>query len=83
MHSFDHVEDTSKGLIIKLTIVITGVNFMPSFKCKDIGMKCDFTAEAKTQDELMKKISAHAASAHGMKTVPAETMTAIKKAIKK
>ncbi len=46
-------------------------------------MKCDFTAEAKTQDELMKKISTHAASAHGMKTVPAETMTKIKKAIKK
>jgi predicted small metal-binding protein len=55
---------------------------MPSFKCKDIGMKCAFEAKAATQDELMKKIAAHAASAHNMKTVPPETMTKIKKAIK-
>ena len=55
---------------------------MPSFKCKDIGLKCAFEATAKTQDELMKKISTHAASAHNMKIVPPETMTKIKKAIK-
>ena len=55
---------------------------MPSFVCKDIGLDCPFKAEAKTQDELMKKIAAHAASAHGMKTVPPETMAKIKKAIK-
>jgi hypothetical protein len=30
----------------------------------------------------MKKISVHAASAHGMKTVPAETLAKIEKAIK-
>ena len=55
---------------------------MPSFKCKDIGMKCAFEATGKTQDELMKKISTHAASAHKMTTIPPETMTKIKKAIK-
>ena len=55
---------------------------MPSFKCKDIGMDCKFEATAKTQDELMKKISTHAASAHKMTKVPPETMTKIKKAIK-
>jgi predicted small metal-binding protein len=59
------------------------VKFMPSFKCKDIGLDCKFEASAKTQDELMKKIATHAASAHNMKTVPPETMTKIKKAIKK
>jgi predicted small metal-binding protein len=56
---------------------------MPSFKCKDIGMDCKFEAKAPTHDELMKKIATHAASAHNMKTVPPETMTKIKKAIKK
>jgi predicted small metal-binding protein len=55
---------------------------MPSFKCKDIGMECKFEATASTQDELMQKIATHAASAHDMKTVPPETMSAIKKAIK-
>jgi predicted small metal-binding protein len=55
---------------------------MPSFKCKDIGLKCGFEAKAKTQDELMSKIATHAASAHNMTTVPPETMAKIKKAIK-
>ena len=55
---------------------------MPSFKCKDIGMECKFEATAETQDELMKKIGTHAASAHDMKTVPSEIMSKIKNAIK-
>jgi predicted small metal-binding protein len=59
------------------------VNFLPSFKCKDIGLDCPFEATAATEDELMKKISAHAASVHNMKTVPPDMMAKIKKAIKK
>jgi predicted small metal-binding protein len=58
------------------------VKFLPSFKCKDIGLECPFEATADTQDELMKKISAHAASVHNMKTVSPEMMEKIKKAIK-
>ena len=45
-------------------------------------MECPFEASAKTQDELMQKISTHAASVHNMTTVPPETLSAIKKAIK-
>jgi predicted small metal-binding protein len=56
---------------------------MPSFKCTDIGMVCAFEANAKTEDELMKKIGEHAAKAHNITTVPPELMTKIKKAIKK
>jgi len=56
---------------------------MPSFKCKDIGMACPFETNAKTEDELMKKIAEHAAKAHDIKTVPPELMAKIKKAIKK
>jgi predicted small metal-binding protein len=56
---------------------------MPSFKCKDIGMACPFEASAKTEDELMKQIGEHAAKVHDMKTVPADMMVKIKKAIKK
>ncbi len=56
---------------------------MPSFKCKDIGMKCGFTAKAKTEDELMKLIAGHAKSAHNLDPIPPETMDKIKKAIKK
>lgn len=55
---------------------------MPSFACKDIGMKCGFKTTAKTTDELMKKIAVHAADAHNMKTVDDATLASIKKAIK-
>jgi predicted small metal-binding protein len=56
---------------------------MPSFKCTDIGMACPFETNAKTEDELMKKIAEHAAKAHDIKTVPPELAAKIKKAIKK
>jgi predicted small metal-binding protein len=55
---------------------------MPTFKCKDIGMDCPFEAKAKSQEELMKMISTHAATVHKMKDVPPEMMKKIKAAIK-
>jgi predicted small metal-binding protein len=54
-----------------------------SFRCGDIGMKCDFEAIARTEEEPMKKIADHAGKVHGMKTVPSDVMKKIKKAIKK
>ena len=56
---------------------------MPSFRCKDIGMVCDFEATAETEDELMKKIAEHAREAHNMETIPPDVMEKVKKAIKK
>ncbi len=55
---------------------------MPSFKCKDIGMDCSFEAKAKSGDELMKKIGEHAGKVHGIKTMPADLVAKVKKAIK-
>jgi len=56
---------------------------MPSFKCKDIGMDCDFEATAETEDELMKKIAEHAAEKHGMQTIPPDMLDKVKAVIKK
>ena len=57
---------------------------MPSFKCKDLGMKCNFEATAKTEEELMKKITEHAAKVHNMKApFQPDMMAKVKKAIKK
>jgi predicted small metal-binding protein len=56
---------------------------MPSFKCKDIGMKCNFEVKTDNQDEIMPIIALHAEKSHGMKDVPAETVEKIKRAIKK
>ena len=49
---------------------------------RTLGMTCGFETTAKSEDELMKKIAEHAAKVHGMKTVPPDTLAAIKKAIK-
>ncbi len=64
------------------TVKVTPEEVMLSFKCRDIGMACDFEATAKTRDALMKKISEHASKAHDMKTIPPEMMEKVKKAIK-
>ena len=56
---------------------------MPSFKCKDLGMACEFEATAKTEDELMKKIAEHAGKAHNMKTFSPDMLAKVKIAIKK
>ena len=55
---------------------------MPCFECKDLGMDCPFTAEAETEDELMKKIIEHAKTVHNMKSINAKTKENFRKAIK-
>lgn len=54
-----------------------------NFKCADIGMaNCSFQASADTTEQLMPKIAAHAATAHGMAQVPPDVMAKIQAAIK-
>ncbi len=55
---------------------------MPSFKCKDIGMDCSFTATAPNEADLEKKIAEHARSAHGIQTLDKDMWIKIKKVIK-
>jgi predicted small metal-binding protein len=56
---------------------------MPSFKCKDIGMKDNFEVKTDNADELMPIIAMHAEKTHNMKEVDPVTLDKIKKAIKK
>ncbi len=55
---------------------------MPSFACKDLGMKCEWQVTGKTEAEIMPKITEHAAKMHNMKNIAPDMMTKIKKAIK-
>jgi predicted small metal-binding protein len=59
------------------------VSEMPSFKCKDIGMKCNFEVKDENQDEMMSIIAVHADKTHKMKQATPEFTDKIKKAIKK
>ncbi len=55
---------------------------MPSFKCADIGMQCNFEAKALTRGGLMKKVEAHAGSVHNMASIDADLKAKIEAAIK-
>ena len=57
--------------------------FLPSFKCRDIGMDCPFEASAANDEALMKKITEHAVSVHNMKPpFSEEFVKKVKNAIK-
>ncbi|HEY6307142.1 MAG TPA: DUF1059 domain-containing protein [Candidatus Angelobacter sp.] len=49
--------------------------------CRDVGMDCDFEARGATVEEVMKKCSEHARSAHGMKEIPVDLVMKVKAAI--
>ena len=50
--------------------------------CAEIVPDCSFTASAATEDELMKKVVAHAAHDHGISEVTPELAAKVKAAIK-
>ena len=49
--------------------------------CGDVVPGCAFKADAATEDELMKKVAAHAAQHHGVKEVTPELAAKLKAAI--
>jgi predicted small metal-binding protein len=49
--------------------------------CGKIVDGCEFTAEAPTESELVDKVKAHAAKAHGVKEVTPELAAMVKAAI--
>jgi predicted small metal-binding protein len=50
--------------------------------CGEIVDGCGFTAEAATESELVEKVKAHAAKAHGVKEVTPELAAKVKAAIR-
>jgi predicted small metal-binding protein len=51
------------------------------FACAHIVPDCSFTATAATEEELMKKVAAHAAHDHGIAEVSPELAATVKAAI--
>ena len=50
--------------------------------CADIMPGCEFKAEAETESELLRKVSIHAAEAHGVQEVTPELVAKVKSVIK-
>lgn len=55
---------------------------MKRIACGDVVPGCSFTASAETDDELMKKVVAHAAQQHGVTEVTPELAEKVRGAIK-
>jgi len=53
-----------------------------AIKCRDVGVDCDFEAQAESVDELLKKCAEHARTAHGMNEIPAELAAKVRGAIR-
>ncbi len=51
------------------------------FACSDVGVDCDWSASAETEDELMTQIAEHAKE-HGFDPIPADLVEKVKAAIK-
>jgi predicted small metal-binding protein len=48
-------------------------------RCKDIGVDCDFVAQGKTEEEVLKKAAEHARKEHGIKRVTKDYIESWKK----
>jgi predicted small metal-binding protein len=51
--------------------------------CNDVVRGCAFEATAETEEELLKKVVAHAAEKHGVKEVTPELAAKVKAAIRR
>ena len=57
---------------------------MPSFKCKDMGMKCDFEVRDASEEELIHIVTHHFGKTHNMQVpLPPDQLDKVKRAIKK
>ncbi len=52
------------------------------FACGAIVDDCEFTASAQTEEDLLKQVAEHAATAHGVKEVTPELAAQVKAAIR-
>ena len=51
-------------------------------RCRDVGMDCDFVAQADTEEEILQRTAVHACMVHNMQEILAEVMTAVRTAIR-
>ena len=53
-----------------------------SFGCSDVGVNCNWTTNADSEEDLMKKIKEHANIVHGFKEIPQDLADKVKLAVK-
>jgi predicted small metal-binding protein len=51
-------------------------------RCRDVGMDCDFVAQANSEEEILQQAAQHAHMIHNMQEIPAEVIAAVRAAIR-
>ena len=74
--------DTTSFLFKDIVLDAMAKEEYKQLSCSDIGMACGFQVRAKTADEVMKLAKTHAAEAHGLKEISANTEKKVKDNIK-
>ena len=50
-------------------------------RCADLGMKCDWSVKAETDEEVLRKAAAHAAQEHHLARIEEPMLSSVKRAI--
>lgn len=53
------------------------------FHCKDVGYDCEWGIEGRSEDEMLRKIEAHAAEVHNLTHFKDEAVEHVRQAIRK
>ena len=53
-----------------------------AISCRDVGVDCDFQAQAETTEDLLQKCAEHGKAAHGMNEIPADLATKVMAAVR-
>jgi len=53
-----------------------------TFRCRDLGLECDFEMEAEGEEEMMKRVEGHVMNAHEMDVSKEETRKKILSAMR-
>ncbi|MBP7409940.1 MAG: DUF1059 domain-containing protein [Methanoculleus sp.] len=59
-----------------------GMQNVRTFRCKDLGLACEFEEKAEDENELMKRIEGHVQTAHQMNPEQPEVQEKIRKAVR-
>ena len=61
---------------------VRGMQEQKTFRCKDLGLACEFEEKAENENELMKRVEGHIQTAHQMNPEQPEVQEKLRKAIR-
>jgi len=61
---------------------VRSVQEQKTFRCKDLGLACEFEEKAENENELMKRVEGHVQTVHQMNPEQSEVQEKIRKAMK-